>query len=117
MKRVALLLALVALFLYLYGRGGASPLPTLAQSGGGYDLTWNTVDGGGATFSSGGSYTLGGTIGQPDAGALSGGSYTLAGGFWVGAVSQPSPSKVYLPIILQSGPSKVYLPIILKNKS
>ncbi len=26
----------------------------LAQSGGGYDLTWNTVDGGGATFSTGG---------------------------------------------------------------
>ena len=38
-----------------------------AQSGGGYNLTWNSVDGGGATFSSGGGYLLGGTAGQPDA--------------------------------------------------
>jgi hypothetical protein len=28
-----------------------------AQSGGGYDLTWSTIDGGGATFSTGGSYS------------------------------------------------------------
>lgn len=52
-----------------------------AQSGG-YDLSWWTVDGGGATFSTGGAYRLGGTIGQPDAGELSGGNYTLYGGFW-----------------------------------
>ena len=48
---------------------------TLAQSGGGYDLTWSTIDGGGATWSEGGGYALGGTIGQPDAGVLSGGGY------------------------------------------
>ena len=30
-------------------------------------LNWWTVDGGGATYSTGGSYSLGGTIGQPDA--------------------------------------------------
>ena len=40
------------------------------------------MDGGGATFSTGSGYTLGGTIGQPDAGALSGGGTTLGGGFW-----------------------------------
>ncbi len=57
----------------------------LAQSGGTYDLSWNTIDGGGATFSSGGSYVLGGTVGQPDAGQMSGGNYALAGGFWVPA--------------------------------
>ena len=60
-----------------------------AQSGGGYDLTWSTVDGGGAMFSTGGTYSLGGTIGQPDAqGAplMAGGSFELTGGFW--AVSQ-----------------------------
>ena len=33
-----------------------------------YDLNWHTVDGGGYTWSSGGTYTLGGTMGQPDAG-------------------------------------------------
>jgi LPXTG-site transpeptidase (sortase) family protein len=57
------------------------PVIVLAQSGG-YDLSWWTVDGGGATFSTGGAYSLGGTIGQPDAGELSGGDYTLYGGFW-----------------------------------
>jgi hypothetical protein len=52
-----------------------------AQIGGGYDLSWNTIDGGGGT-ATGGSYMLDGAIGQPDAGALSGGAYTLNGGFW-----------------------------------
>lgn len=54
-----------------------------------YDLTWNTIDGGGATFSSGGGYTLGGTIGQPDAGEMAGGGYSLRGGFWPGALTTP----------------------------
>lgn len=51
-----------------------------------YSIAWYTVDGGGHMFSSGGSYVLGATIGQPDAGAaMAGGAYTLAGGFWPGA--------------------------------
>jgi hypothetical protein len=67
-----------------------------AQSGGGYDLTWSTVDCGGATFSAGGGYELGGTIGQPDAGEQSGGLYGLTGGFWFGVVpiGFPCPSAV-----------------------
>jgi hypothetical protein len=56
---------------------------TLGQTGGSYDLTWNTIDGGGRT-SSGGPYTVTGTIGQPDAGTMSGGRYELFGGFWPG---------------------------------
>jgi len=84
----------------------------LAQSGGGYDLSWSTVDGGGETFpgqsartgSTGGSYTLGGTAGQPDAGLLTGGGYTLGGGFWGGgAVTLPN-YIVYLPLILRQFP-------------
>jgi hypothetical protein len=54
------------------------------QVGGGYDLSWSTVDGGGA-LSTGGGYSLDGTIGQPDAGRLGGGTYTLDGGFRGGA--------------------------------
>jgi hypothetical protein len=54
-----------------------------------FDLSWFTVDGGGATFSSGGGYTLGGTIGQPDAGQLAGGVYALSGGFWAAATAPP----------------------------
>ncbi len=69
--------------------------PASAQSGGGYDLTWNSIDGGGGMFSTGGSYSLGGTIGQADAGTMSGGSYTLNGGFWVDFPG----NRLYLPII------------------
>ncbi|GBC93731.1 hypothetical protein HRbin15_02233 [bacterium HR15] len=54
-----------------------------AQSGGGYDLTWWTIDSGGITFATGGTFTLGATIGQPDASnALTGGAFSLTGGFW-----------------------------------
>ena len=59
------------------------PVSASAQSGGDYDLSWSTIDGGGGT-STGGSYTLSGTIGQPDAGTMTGGDYALAGGFWSG---------------------------------
>ena len=72
----------------------------LAQTGGGYDLTWNTVDGGGHTFSIRAGYTLGGTVGQPDAGQLSGGAFTLGGGFWGGG-AEATPFAVYLPLTLR----------------
>jgi len=53
------------------------------QSGGNYELSWSTIDGGGGR-SSGGPYTLTGTIGQPDAAYSSGGNYEMLGGFWPG---------------------------------
>ncbi len=74
--------------------------PVLAQTGGGYDLTWSTIDGGGGA-SSGGAYLLGGTIGQPDARAISGGNYTLVGGFWGGDLSGATSRYVYLPVVLR----------------
>ena len=49
-----------------------------------YSIDWFTIDGGGGT-STGGVYSVSGTIGQPDAGTMSGGNYSLIGGFW-GAV-------------------------------
>ncbi len=70
----------------------------LAQPGGGYDLTWHSVDGGGATLSTGGGYALAGTAGQPDAGALSGGGYTLAGGLWG---SRAVECRICLPLIMR----------------
>lgn len=48
-----------------------------------YSIEWHTIDGGGGT-SSGGQYTLTGTIGQADAGNLAGGQYEVLGGFWPG---------------------------------
>ncbi|MBC7227360.1 MAG: hypothetical protein H5T61_09010 [Thermoflexales bacterium] len=89
-----LLWGLAALFLLL-------PALALAQSGGGYNLSWSTIDGGGYTFSTGGSYSLGGTAGQPDAGALSGGVYVLSGGFWGGGVPG---HRTYLPLVLRNYP-------------
>jgi len=43
-------------------------------------ITKNAVGGGGA--SPNGLYSVSGTIGQADAGAMSGGSYSVVGGFW-----------------------------------
>ena len=88
----ALCCAFLALFAVATG--------ALAQSGGDYDLTWSTVDGGGATCS-GGDYSLGGTAGQPDAGLLTGGDYALLGGFWAGA---GPPWRLYLPLVLRQQP-------------
>ena len=97
MRQWKLLLPLVALVLV------AAFASVLAQSGGDYDLSWSTVDGGGATFSEGGSYKLGSTIGQPDAGTLQGGDSALGGGFWSGIAT----------IIYHF--YEVYLPLIFKN--
>jgi hypothetical protein len=46
-----------------------------------YAIDWFTIDGGGT--STGGVYSVSGTIGQPDAsGAMTGGNYSVVGGFW-----------------------------------
>jgi hypothetical protein len=64
----------VACFLALFLTASAS-----AQS---YSINWYKIAGGGGT-SSGGQYTVNGTIGQPDASTpLTGGKYSLTGGFW-----------------------------------
>jgi hypothetical protein len=55
------------------------PAVGFAQS---YTIDWYKVAGGGGT-STGGTYQVSGTIGQPDAsGAMTGGNYSLTGGFW-----------------------------------
>ncbi|MFO0829848.1 MAG: hypothetical protein U0572_17030 [Phycisphaerales bacterium] len=65
-------------------------VPALAD--GAYDLSWNSIDGGGVMFAAGSDYVLGGTIGQADAGIpLVGGDYELVGGFWSVPASLPAP--------------------------
>ena len=71
--------ALASMLCLIPGAATAFPLPD-----GPYDLGWNTIDGGGATVSSADGFTLGGTIGQPDAGTASDGLFTVSGGFWLG---------------------------------
>ena len=90
-KAMFLLLAAWCLLLLPVGRVG------LAQEG--YELSWWTVDGGGQTYSIGGGYEIGGTIGQPDAGVLTGGGYVLGGGFWRGGPVTLPPFRVYLPLV------------------
>jgi len=76
----------------------SSALPVKAAPNNGYAIAWWTIDGGGAMFSTGGAYSLGGTMGQADAAdVLSGGTYTLSGGFWFGGGS----AALYLPLILR----------------
>jgi len=90
--KIALFAILVITILMILSAGTVS-----AQSGGGYDLTWWTVDSGGVALS-GGSYTLAGSAGQPDSSmAPTGGAYQLTGGFWSDAAAY----KVYLPSILR----------------
>lgn len=75
--------------------GLALPFAASAQ----YSIDWHTIDGGGGT-STGGTYSLSGTIGQPDADVVSlcsadGGAgcvnptYEVTGGFWAGIQSAP----------------------------
>ena len=90
MKYSIILLSIIAVFL--------TSSVALAQTGGGYDLTWWTVDGGGGTASSA-AYELIGTIGQSEAGVvLSGGEFTLYSGFWSSGMTQ---YMIYLPLILK----------------
>jgi len=69
-----------------------------------YAIDWHTLDGGGGT-STGGVYSVSGTIGQPDANEapISGGTFALASGFW--AIAVQTPSAPYLSIA-PAGPGK-----------
>ncbi len=71
-------------------------VPVLAQTGGLFDLSWHSIDGGGS--SSGGGYALSGAAGQPDAGVSAGGDFTLASGFWSGGltVENQAPTNIQL---------------------
>ena len=94
MNRTRLLILLAALFSALL----IITSQVAAQSGGTYDLSWSTIDAGGGS-SSGGSYALVGTLGQPDAvEQVANSPYTLAGGFWNSLLA---PYQVYLPVILR----------------
>jgi hypothetical protein len=73
-----------------------------------YSIDWSTIDGGGGT-STGGVYSVTGTIGQPDAGAMSGGNYTLQGGFWGIIAAVQTAGAPWLTITLNSQLSTINL--------
>jgi hypothetical protein len=65
-----------------------------------FSIDWHTIDGGGG-ISTGGVFTVSGTIGQPDAGGpMIGGSYSLTGGFWALPAVVQTPGAPTLVITL-----------------
>ena len=77
---------------------GAAAASVVAGDGANYAVDTWTVDCGGGT-SSGGTFEIRGTIGQPDADPLqpsTGGVYELTGGFWPGlAPATPQPDALF----------------------
>ncbi len=67
-----------------------------------YSLDWFTLDGGGGT-TTGGVYSVSGTVGQPDAGELSGGPVTLVGGFWGMIAAIQTDGAPYLSVTRSNG--------------
>lgn len=92
--RLGLLTALLA-------TGSSAPAQT-------YSIDWHTIDGGGGT-SEGGSYSITGTIGQPDASAVTmkGGPYALKGGFWSLIAVLQAPGAPRLAISFLDGDTAV----------
>lgn len=65
-----------------------------AQSGGGFELTWGSVDTGG-NIATGGQFKLASVMGQPDPGpAMAGGNFSLTGGFLQDSSYFPVPVTV-----------------------
>ena len=64
-----------------------------------YTIDWSKIAGGGGT-STGGVYSVSGTIGQPDAGGpMTNGQYSVTGGFWVLPVAVQSVGAPLLTIV------------------
>jgi hypothetical protein len=75
-----------------------------------YSVDWSTVDGGGG-ISTGGVYTVNGTIGQPDAGNMSGGNFAVQGGFWSALSLVQTPGAPPLSIMLTTNSVVVSWPL------
>jgi hypothetical protein len=74
-----------------------------------YSLDWFTFAGGGGT-STGGVFTVSGTIGQPDGGKMSGGNYSVDGGFWSLIAAVQTPGAPLLSVERQESAVRVYWP-------
>lgn len=70
---------------------------TVAQ----YAVDWSTIDSGGGT-STGGVYSVSGTVGQPDAGRMSGGAFAIEGGFWGVVAAVQIPGAPFLTVAVSN---------------
>ncbi|HEY3290488.1 MAG TPA: hypothetical protein VGK87_10200 [Anaerolineae bacterium] len=98
MKRLITFILMVLALLIGISTTYAQRVSSPAAPATGYELSWYSIDNGGATSITGGSFTLAGSIGEPDAGVASGGSYTLNGGFLAGVVVS---YNVYMPMVVK----------------
>ena len=81
-------------------------LPIRAQ----FAIDWYKVSGGGGT-STGGVYSVSGTIGQHDAGGpMTGGSYSLTGGFWALYAVQTPGAPVLTIKLTTTNTAQIYWP-------
>jgi hypothetical protein len=73
-----------------------APLAIIAQT---YSIDWHKVAGGGGT-STGGVYSVSGTVGQHDAGGpLTNGVYSLTGGYWALPIAVQTTNAPTLAIV------------------
>lgn len=95
----------LALLLLALGAAGLmwtqSGRTVLAQSGGGFDLSWHVVSSGGGPQAKSTSFQLNGTVSQPGVGTglAIGASRQVGPGFWYGIGGDYS---VYLPLVLRA---------------
>ncbi len=70
-----------------------------AQTGDGFDLSWNVMGGGGAGGPlTGDGFSLRSTIGQTAIGGFFGPAYWIGNGYWPSA----GPPCIYLPLVMRS---------------
>ena len=94
-RSCALLLSLLVLAVL----GGTA----FAQTGDGFDLSWNVVGGvGGVGPLEGSGFSLDGTLGQTAIGPAIGGDWLLGQGYWyaMGPVTPPR-FEIYLPLVFR----------------
>jgi hypothetical protein len=83
------------------------PTISFAQS---YSIDWYKIAGGGGT-STGGVYSVSGTIGQHDAGGpMTGGNFSLTGGFWALYAVQTPGTPVLSVKLTATNTAQVYWP-------
>jgi hypothetical protein len=90
------------------GLGAAFALAASASAQN-FSIDWFTIDGGGGT-STGGVFSVSGTIGQPDAGVMSSGNYSLVGGFWGIVAAVQTPGAPLLSVERLGGSVRVFWP-------
>ena len=72
-------------------RAATSP----SSEGGGYRLSWISIDGGSPLRSSSAVLSVRGAVGQPDSGSVGGGRFRIDGGFWSAASTPAIDARVF----------------------